>query len=120
MKISNIYKAIHEAIYSIREYESLSRSDLKIKDYKSLLDDAEGLLFLLGEEKSTADDLRGNGKDMRYFIAALKILRDQKNKKTLDKDIVEVAYHESIRHAPKVLENLFKMYNFRPIIEDRE
>jgi hypothetical protein len=102
--MTSIYKAIHEAIHSMKEYALISKKDLEAKDYSGLCEDAEELLEMLGEQDVNQEELEYNGQDMRHLIGSLKILRDQKGK--LEKDVIKAAYHESRRHISGVMREL--------------
>ena len=102
--MTSVYKIIHEAIHSMKEYALISKKDLKAEDYFSLCEDAEELLELLGEQDVDEDELEYNGKDMRHFIGSLKILKNQKSK--LEKEVIKAAYHESLKYASSIMSEL--------------
>ena len=74
--------------------------------YRELCGYAGNLFEKLGERGITHEEIERNGEDFRHFLKSLQIMSDQFMIQELDKELVEIAYEESLRHAGGVLGEL--------------
>ncbi len=106
--MTHLREIVREMIYAVKFYEKFVKED--IKDYREICSEAKDILIILGEEKITPD--KENSIELKRFINSLKKMEGQLEESVLDKNLIRIAYRESLRQLPKVLSELISFYNY--------
>jgi hypothetical protein len=103
-----LYSQIHDLINKIGKYDIAARDLLEEKNHKGVCMQASFLLEIMQDKGKLLDYIDEDNRDIRHFVGSLKVLSEQMLKKNIEKDVVEMAYHESRKHGSGILNVLYE------------
>jgi len=99
---NDLQNEIYGMIDAVRLYRTEKIDFENSEDYMTACQSGRTLLHELAEEGVRHEDLKGNGKGFRHFIRSLQILAMLSKRGSNDRDLIEIVYEESQRHAGEV------------------